>query len=125
MKHLIVALAALALLSCSKEKSSTMPVKANPVATETTLSIFGKTILLDASKSAGDIDRYGWALDISSPTQVNSVNTIAYTPSSFHKGSDFIPIVAIVTKPGEYVFGLTVYNAAGEQDYSTVTINIK
>lgn len=127
MKQFVFLIATFALLSCNKEKSATMPLKANPTAVQTDIGGIRNSIAitLDASHSTGDIMQYGWALDITSPTDVGSNNPLSFVPSSSHKGSDFVAIGAIVVKPGTYVFGLTVYDKDNHQDYATVSINVK
>lgn len=97
----------------------TLPLKAIPSA-----SVDGKVVTLTADKSTGPIVAYGWALDTTSPTDGSNGNNIVFSPYS-HKGSDFIPSKVYVTKPGKYVFGLTVYNDKNEQDYGLVTIEVK
>lgn len=98
-----------------------MPLNSNPQASIQPGNFIGHHIVLDASNSTGDIAYYGWQLDDSSPTTA----AVAYAQSSSHKGSDFVPITAVVRKEGIYIFGLTVYDAAGNKDFATVSIEIK
>lgn len=115
MKRLIPIL--LIFTACTKQNSLQMAttLKAVPEAT-----VNGKTITLTANKSEGEITKYGWQLDISSPT----TSPVTYAPSSSHKGGDFVPITATVIKPGVYEFGLTVYDTDG-QDYQKIQIEVK
>lgn len=111
--------AAIVLLSCNKEtskKMSEVTLKAVPAAV-----VNNEAVTLTADQSTGAIAKYGWQLDNSSPNSAQ----IVYTPSSSHKGSDFVPIIANVPKTGIYVFGLTVYDAAGNQEYETVSVYVK
>lgn len=123
MNYAFIILAAFSL-SCNKTHTA-MPIKSNPSATFIGLTVLGRAISLDASKSIGDISQYGWALDISSPTDVSSTNQLGFSPNSSHKGGYFITVTATVRKAGTYVFGLTVYDKNGGNDYSTVKVDVQ
>lgn len=116
---LLIAILAFAIISCTKENSKLMteeqPLKAIPTA-----SVNGNTITLSADKSTGPITSYGWQLEDSSPTGP----PVTYSPSSSHKGADFAPIAATVTKTGTYTFRLTVYSQIG-QDFEFLNVDVK
>lgn len=124
MKTLFTFLA-IALLSCNKENSNRMSEETQPLKAIPTASVNGKTITLSADQSTGPVVRYGWALDVSSPTDGGVANPIKFSPDMSHKGSDFIPITATVTKTGKYSFSLMVYDAEGKSDYATVQMEVK
>ncbi len=96
-------------------EAQTLPLKSIPTATAS-----GKTITLTADKSTGDVKMYGWQLEDSSPTE----GPVTYSPSSSHKGADFVPIAATVTRTGTFTFRLTVYSETA-QDYALINIDVK
>lgn len=120
MKYLILILSTFILLSCNKENSNkmseeTLPLKAIPSAT-----VNGKVITLLADKSTGSLTQYGWQLEDSSPTE----GPVTYSPSSSHKGADFVPIAATVTTTGTFTFRLTVYDKSG-QNHAFLSVDVK
>ena len=125
MKTLFPILAVLLLVSCQKENSKTMaetlttqqtqPLKAIP-----SYTVNGKVISLLANKSTGTLTTYGWQLEDSSPTY----SPVTYSPSSSHKGADFVPIEATVQKTGTYTFRLTVYDKTS-QDFALLNVEVK
>lgn len=91
-------------------------------------NVDGDVITLNASESTGNILKYGWQLDINSPTDLRGGNMIYYSPfmSRVRKpNEELFEIKAKPKKPGTYVFGLTVYGEDNERDYATVTVEIK
>lgn len=123
MKQAILILITFVALSCTKQNAAKMsevlPLKSIPAATAN-----GKEITFDASKSTGNIKRYGWALDITSPTDGGTANPISWSTSFSSKTGEFVLMKATVTKPGMYYFGLTVYDEIS-QDYQLVHIEVK
>lgn len=136
MKYLLIFSLSLAL-SCSKTKESTMdtrPLKAVPTA-----SVNGKVITLTADKSEGDVCAYGWALTATSPTQ----STVSYSPNSSIQGDKnpdrdvsgqpyylkgtlkYTPVMATVTKTGNYIFSLQVLDANKNESWADITIEVK
>lgn len=120
IKSLLMAFAIMSFIACSKSSDSNSQssgsLKAIPSST-----VSGLDISLLADKSTGAITQYGWQLEISSPTD----GPVTYTPSSSHKGSDFVPIKATITKKGNYIFRLTVYDKDNNLDYQLLTVEVK
>lgn len=121
-----MALAMVSLIACSKSKDSASPTSTLPLKAIPTETASGKVITLDASKSTGPITKYGWALDVSSPTYADQTNLVAFSNGVFsHKGGDFVSMYATVTKAGVYAFSLIVYDDAGNQSYAVTTVEVK
>lgn len=118
---LLFTILAFAIISCNKTNTNAMaetqvlPLKSIPTAT-----VNGKVITLLADKSTGSLTQYGWQLEDSSPTD----GPVTYSPSSSHKGADFAPIAATVTKTGTFTFRLTVYDKSG-QDHAFLNVDVK
>lgn len=117
---LLVILSTFILLSCNKENSSKMSEETLPLKAIPSASVNGKVITLLADKSTGALIQYGWQLEDSSPTE----GPVTYSPSSSHKGADFVPIAATVTRTGTFTFRLTVYNGTG-QDHAFLNVDVK
>jgi hypothetical protein len=120
LRSLLMAFAIMTSFACSKSKdsnsSSALPLKAIPSST-----VSGLDISLLADKSTGPVTQYGWQLETSSPTD----GPVTYSPSSSHKGADFVPIKATITKKGNYIFRLTVYDKDNNLDYQLLTVEVK
>lgn len=134
MKYVLIFSLSLAL-SCSKNKTMDIrPLKAIP-----SYMIDGKTITLIADKSEGDVCAYGWAMSQGSPEDA----TVKFSPNTSVQGEknpnrdqpnqpyyisgtlQYFHIIATVDKLGTYIFSLQVLDGNRNDDWATLTIEVK
>lgn len=86
--------------------------------------IAARFVMLDATKSTGDIASWKWQLDSTDIHYPGIDSLIWYTDRSSQNKPDRM-VQVIVPHVGKYIFGLTVYDKNGNWDYSVINVDVK